>query len=231
MKNIFHKWLLGASLFTVAGLTAQPKTSWVLDGLKGRVKSEFIYGSMEKSNWNKQGFNSRNLGFTLRTEYNENGYVTQKMIFDKKGRLLERYSYTYDDSNYCRKYFHYNESDSVDFYYILFYDNNGNNNKVEVYDKKNSLVLNAFNEYDSAGLMTGKIHYTPAGEKKYQKTMSYENGRLVSSVFILPSQKIPLKFRYEYEKFDSAGNWLKQTIYGTFSSAMEFVFREIEYYN
>lgn len=185
---------------------------------------------MKRSYTNATGFYSSSLGFSLRTEYNEQGFVTQMIKRDNKGRLQERYSYSYDDSNYCRRYFHYNQQDTIDFYFISYYNTNGFNYKTEEFNKKDSLVLKLMYEYDSAGHVINTLQYTRSGVKQFQKIVVYENGLPVNSTFILSSQKIPLKYHYEFEKFDAAGNWLQQKIFATYSSAMEVISREIEYY-
>lgn len=198
------------------------KTSWELDGLKGKVKSlkTVSYTAIT------------NLGQLRKGEIIEDtwGYSNTLIKFDEKGNWTDYSSYKPDGSNIRLEVMKYDgEGNSLEMFIYNYgniehrrtftTDKNGNIIEMFRFDTKDSLVTKSFYRYNEDGYEIEAYRYTVTDSLISKTISNYDkNGNLIERFNYGAGGSLTTKTLYKY---DNSENRIERTVYGLDENLIE----------
>lgn len=149
---------------------------WKKLNLKNKVKSisEQNYEAIEENGNIFKGNKSSNSELDIEVQFNKNGFLTQKTMFDINGKMLNHYKYEYNDKNLLEKTTKYTPTENIDKVYV------------HLYNKENMLET--------------EITYTALGNTEYTDKYIYQNNLLLSQETYTANGNLYCKWEYQYNK-------------------------------
>lgn len=163
-------------------------------------------------------------------EYNRNGSLSLSSVFEN-GEMQSKMVLDYDKEK-CTGIKIYSTDNKLESYYGNIQQNEfGLLTGMSSYDAGGKLTMSYANEYDSiyqigstvknsAGMLISEsgIQLT---DKKYPKNLL--------EVTYIKDSVTKIYFSYKYENWDTAGNWISQTVFNEKGKAVKFVKRIFSY--
>lgn len=148
-RFIFFILLLATNCFT---LYAQDKTNcndWKKDALKGRIKNVLVEKVKVLERDGQVVETERRISTSK--SYNENGYLTEELIYNSDGSEDSRLIYRYDDKNRIIETQIYNDNNPNPEKTLYIYNRNGKQTDMTDYNKDGSVKYKSSYVYDDKG--------------------------------------------------------------------------------
>ena len=141
----------------------------------------------------------------------ENGYIGEKVQYDKNGNITDRNAYRYDNSGNLLEEIRYDNNNEITGRHAYSYDNSGNLLEEIRYDNNDEITGRYTYSYDNSGNLLEEIHYGRSNKIAKSRTYSYDNnGNRIMRVVYDGNGVQTWKEVYEY---DSEGNEIFSTDY------------------
>jgi hypothetical protein len=196
----------------------------------------------------------KNYGHSLMT-FNENGYLTESISYDKENKILQRDMITYDDENILSsnniidsdgklvsKYIYTKDSENriiktqqydsdgkIKETYKLIYNSSDRTIKGKLLNNEGKLETSWENEWDD-DLLIMQLIFNGHGKLQSKSYFEYnENGDIRQTKFTTASDSITdiIKIIYDY---DNEYNWIKKSTYDKEGKIDAIVTRRIVYF-
>ncbi|MBI4946431.1 MAG: hypothetical protein HY840_08525 [Bacteroidetes bacterium] len=240
-------------LFAFHNFEKNTKNDWVLQNLRGKVKSisENEYNAVQNAHKVKKGASTG----SERYVFNEIGNMIEQSIYNPDGTLFSNFTCTYDGNGNKIEQNRY--TNGILFRRSTFtLDNNGNCTEETMYKPDGKLFRKFIYKYDDKGNKIEKNAYKPDGSITEKFTYKYDNNsneieenRFIADGSIAdkstfkyddnsnkteenkhnPNGSIAYTstFKYEYGKNI---NWIKRIEFDQYKKPIVVVEREIEYF-
>jgi len=240
VKNLFIV-LLAAALLHPA-LAQTPKNDLGEDGLKGKVRSV----TAQSARMSRGGYSLESPQLSSTASYDEQGNLTEQVLFDYRGNISQKTVYKIVDGNKTSKteYIHHDydpppamaapssgRAKPRDPRYDTKYKYKYEGNKVERITYFNNGVQGNkdVSSYDEKGNLIRMERYTSAGELNFSRESVFDKqGAETEKIYYNSDESMGEVYRYTDYEFDLKGNWVKRKAWQSRGNKANFQPYEIQ---
>lgn len=191
--------------FTSSGNLLKKETNYFIYGQTGRINHSYEYTYDDKERLiDKKEYTISLLDYRYIYSYNSIDSISEMKKYSKEGKLLETWTYEYDNLKRLKKATSISNINSSDFGYVHNYSYEGNNIIDSTYMFKDGTLFGVtLDEYDSYGNLTGNTWTNGStGKKTKQKGITYEynsNGKITKETLwsMLPDDLTYKNYTYD----------------------------------
>lgn len=187
-------------------------------------------GKHNKIEVNSYNFESK-LIFKWIYEYNDKGFLTNRICFKPDGSQYWKQSFNYDAMGNLIEEIWYTPEGVQNWKLTYGYDNQGNKIEEINYDEKGSLYEKQTYSYDEKGNKIEANNYDSDLSLSWKQTFLYDDKRNIveKNWYNFEGSVFNIKTTFEYE-YDEKGNWIRRI--DSFNGIPEYILeREFEYYD
>ncbi|MBE0662827.1 MAG: hypothetical protein IH597_10180 [Bacteroidales bacterium] len=252
-KHLLLLQSIAIILLSCSNITEKADNDWVLQGLKGEVKSirEVSYEANMHFGTINQGVKKRENPFDKDREliFDRKGRIINDVYYEDDGNVFEAYKYTFNEEGKLVEQSFYNSDGNIESIHILKYDEKGQHIETIFSDSNGQIRMTNKNVYNESGKLIEELwldstkNITSMFELKYdirgniiEKIWYGHDSNLVSKwtytyddtgILIEENQFGPNGKRYNIKTYDQNGNKIEESSYapnGSLRSKVSYIY-------
>jgi hypothetical protein len=157
-------------------------------------------------------------------KYDSKGFLTETIIYDPEGKVQATFSYDYDNNGRRSKTSRFENGKLVN-YYTYVYNEHGNKIKAERFNSSGEIEEYYIYEYDDDGNLVSEEWYSAPGEKIYSIENDYQNGLKTKSSTFDENEKMIYEYVYQYDQKGNIVEELKYDDLGKKAGVIQYLYK------